>query len=238
MLPSQVVGSWVLDEKSEGNVSQLCLTHCGGLNKTEHELPRGENIGEISLVHVMGHWSFLDSTIAFGGGHGLALLCDNKSKVDLSSCRVGGLDLEREGEGRADAERRARERMARDADQATLMEAIMFGREERCANAVSALFNASVSLRHTAVCYAWNAGVNIMGQAAVTLNDSAVFDVGYGVGLEDNGTATLHGCRIDATVVGTCCMQYPNCQVNVCVRTHSVRAGVCACGRVRVLACV
>jgi hypothetical protein len=88
---AEVVGAWLLGDESAGSFRHVALTHSGRLPETPQELPRGEALGQVALLHVMGNWSFAQCGITFGGGHGHALLSDCFSFVDLEECLVGGL---------------------------------------------------------------------------------------------------------------------------------------------------
>ena len=213
--PAQIIGSFIFGQQSQGSMAGIAFTRSGRNLETDEELPRGEPLGAVSLLHVMGSWSFSSCSTSFGGGHGVALLCDGSSLVSITNSCVGGLDLadeaagfgtERVGGGGLEADeviaaaRRRRESWAaRDADKQALLSAIENGEEDRCVNAISAIDESSLDVCRSQVRNAWNAGVSLLDRAKATLNASKFCDVGYGVGLNNNASTKIVGCVINAS---------------------------------------
>ena len=92
-LASRIVGAWFFDQGSHGTVSDVSLTHSGRRQQGPDDLPRGEAVGEVVLVHVFGEWAFERCGVTFAGGHGVALMCDGDARVSCDASVVGGLDV-------------------------------------------------------------------------------------------------------------------------------------------------
>jgi hypothetical protein len=114
--------------------------------------------------------------------------------------RGRGLEWERREE---EMERRHRARAMRDADKGALLDAVVEGEEERCINAVMALNTSALSISHCSVRHAWSAGTHALGQASLSLLNTSIFDVGFGVGLSENASATVSHCVINITASET-----------------------------------
>jgi len=214
-LPAQIVGSFIFGQQSKGSMACIALTHSGRNVDSDEALPRGEALGGVSLLHVLGSWSFSRCSISFGGGHGVALLCDGSSLVSITASCVGGQDLadevaasgpRREGGGGLEADevstaakRRHESRAARDANKQALLAAIDDGQEDRCVNAICAINESTLDVCQSQVRHAWNAGVALLDRAKATLNASKICDVGYGVGLNDNASTKIVGCFINTS---------------------------------------
>ena len=226
---SQIVGSFLLDSGSEGSFNGVALTHRGQKGQGRSILPRGDQIGEVALLHVFGSWTYSGCSISFGGGHGIGLLCDGAASVCLNRSSVGGLDVSNGSvdSGRSNQvarevrkvqdcrgmrpsvfsgpqsfqdEERLAAREARDADKGALVEAIRDGTEDRCANAVAAVSESTLSIHESTVWHAWNAGVSLLDKARATLSATSICHVGFGVGINDKVSVSIVDCVINASV--------------------------------------
>ena len=225
---SQIVGSFLFDNGSEGSFNGVALTHTGQKGEGRSALPRGDQVGEVALLHVFGSWTYNGCSISFGGGHGIGLLCDGGASVCLNRSSVGGLDVSdgcvdsgrsnqaagevREVEGcrgmrpsvfsgpqSCQDEERLAAREARDADKGALIQAIRHGTEDRCANAVAAVSESTLFIHESTVWHAWNAGVSLLDKARATLSASSICHVGFGIGINDNVSVSIVDCVISAS---------------------------------------
>ena len=51
--------------------------------------------------------------------------------------------------------------------------------------------------------HAWSAGTHALGQASLSLPNTSIFDVGFGVGLSEKASATVSHCVINITASET-----------------------------------